>query len=131
MPDPTCTSVSASIDSETLLVTGTGIGADATQWRVIRVSDSSVMASGAGMSAAFSFVGAYGVIYQLQFLGGDLVWSTTGCTFSFAGNIVVPCNDLPCSVPKCIPTGTLVEYSGSTSSVAGFSARIKQVGPMA
>ena len=61
-----CTSVAASIDSETLLITGTGTGIG-TQWRVIRVSDSAVMDSGSGSTAAFSFVGAYDVEYQLQF----------------------------------------------------------------
>ena len=66
MQNAECTSVAASIDSETLLITGTGTGIG-TQWRVIRVSDSSVMDSGSGSTATFSFVGAYDVEYQLQF----------------------------------------------------------------
>jgi hypothetical protein len=128
---PACLSVTASIDSATLLITGTGTGFAATLWRVIRTSDNAVMDSGSGVSASFSFAGVYDTVYQLQFYGNDGVWTSDGCTFTFAGNTLVPCNDIPCSVPKCIPTGTLVEYSGSASSVAGFNARIKQIGPMA
>ena len=62
-----CVSATAAIDSSTLLITGTGVGLNATQWRVIRVSDGAVMDSGAGDTASFSFTGAYDVVYQLQF----------------------------------------------------------------
>lgn len=147
-----CLSVTAAIDSVTLLVTGTGTGSGGTQWRVVRVSDTNVMDTGAGTSASFSFTGDYEITYQLQFNNGvdpwgssgceflfsdpvpqpgDVIWSTEGCMFYFDAVTPSTCNDLPCSVPKCIPTGTLVEFSGTFNSAAGFSAKVKQVGPIA
>jgi hypothetical protein len=79
-----CNGVSADINTSTLLVTGTGTGTGVA-WRVVRTSDSAVMASGSGTSASFSFTGAYGVTYQLQFQSAGGTWSSAGCLFSFAG----------------------------------------------
>jgi hypothetical protein len=64
---PACLWVSATIDSATMVVTGTGLGENATEWKVVRLSDNAIMASGVGNNASFSFVGAYGVTYQLQY----------------------------------------------------------------
>lgn len=62
-----CVLVQASIDPDTLMVTGSGEGEHATQWQVIRISDGTVMDSGAGTLASFSFLGEYETDYQLQF----------------------------------------------------------------
>jgi hypothetical protein len=66
---PACLWVSATIDSSVIppLITGTGLGENATEWRVIRVSDGAIMASGVGNNASFSFPGAYDTVYQLQY----------------------------------------------------------------
>ena len=82
---PSCSGTSGiAIDADTMIATGTGTGANGTQWRVVRVSDNNVMASGSGLSASFSFLAAYATTYQLQFGTSVPVWSSSGCTFSFA-----------------------------------------------
>jgi hypothetical protein len=63
-----CLSTAAiSINPETMILSGTGTGENATHWRVVRVSDGAAMVSGTGTSASFSFPAEYGVEYQLQF----------------------------------------------------------------
>lgn len=62
-----CLGTTATIDTSTMMVTGTGTADYATSWRVIRVKDEVVMASGTGDSASYSFPGEIGVEYQLQF----------------------------------------------------------------
>jgi hypothetical protein len=67
-PSASCTSISnVFLDPSTMLITGTGIGADATEWRIIRTADSAIMDSGLGLTPTFSFIGQYEVQYQLQF----------------------------------------------------------------
>lgn len=64
---PECLWVTATINGSTMVITGTGLGANATEWRVVRTSDDAVMASGVGLNAVFSFVGELNVQYQLQY----------------------------------------------------------------
>jgi hypothetical protein len=68
-PEPaSCLSTSSvTIDPTTMILTGSGEGENAFEWRVVKVSDDTVMDSGVGASASFSFVAEYGVEYQLQF----------------------------------------------------------------
>lgn len=47
------------------------------------------------------------------------------CVFLFTEVPVIPCNDLPCTTPLCVPTATLEQYQGSLTAVAGPTARIK------
>jgi hypothetical protein len=99
---PECISVTATINTDTMIVTGTGLGSNATEWRVIRISTGEVMDSGSGLTASFSFVGAYAVRYRLQYSAdGGQVWSTTGCMFEFVRPVETICIDLPCVL--CIP----------------------------
>jgi hypothetical protein len=66
----TCSGVAGiSIDPATMILTGTGTGANSTEWQVVRVYDGTVMDSGSGASASYSFVAEYNVEYQLQFRG--------------------------------------------------------------
>jgi len=110
-----CVSVSAILDGTLVTGTGTGVG---TAWRVLRTSDSAVMDSGSGASAAFSFSGALDVQYQLQFLGTNGSWSTSGCTFTFTGAILT-----------CPPDGTIeaVCKTGVIVAVCGPSGIIEKV----
>ena len=64
---PACENPSVSMDSSNYIITGTANGIGATEWRVIRESDSVVMDGGAGDVASFSFVGELGVQYKVQF----------------------------------------------------------------
>jgi len=66
-PLPACLGVTAAINSETLVITGTAIGSYATKWQVVRLGDGEIMDSGLGETASFSFQGAYGASYQVQF----------------------------------------------------------------
>lgn len=82
-PDPpVCNGVEASIDPDTMVVTGSGNGENAVAWEVIRNSDNAVMATGQGNVAEFQFTGEYDTIYQLVFIAEDGE-RTTGCTFFF------------------------------------------------
>ncbi len=55
------------VNPVSLEISGFGLGSDATEWRVIRVSDGEVMDIGSGINATFSFIGQYDVQYQLQY----------------------------------------------------------------
>jgi hypothetical protein len=65
---PRCLGVMAvSINEETMVITGLGLGSGAATWKIIRQSDSEVMASGTGNSVSFSFVGEFYTRYELIF----------------------------------------------------------------
>ncbi len=82
-----CTGVSATINADTQVVNGYGTGSTARYWRVVRLSDSAVMDSGAGSVASFGFTGEYDVEYQLQFSYDNISWSSTGCVIEFHASV--------------------------------------------
>lgn len=55
------------VDPVTLLVSGRGHGAGATSWEMVKLSDESVVDSGTGNEAFFSFYGELGASYELRF----------------------------------------------------------------
>lgn len=66
--DPGCSELGTiSLDPTTMTLSGTGTGLYATEWRVTRASDNTVMASGTGSDAVFEFIGQYNERYQLEF----------------------------------------------------------------
>jgi hypothetical protein len=64
----TCLGISGlSIDPNNHLVVGIGNGSGATSWEVVKVDDDTVMDSGSGNTANFTFTAELGTYYQLRF----------------------------------------------------------------
>ena len=66
--DATITEVIGDFGAITLLIAGVGYGGSASNWRVVRVSDGTIMDSGVGTTANFEFIGEYDTDYELQYL---------------------------------------------------------------
>jgi hypothetical protein len=65
---PVCLGVDSVVyDPINGIIAGIGNGSGATTWEIIRVYDNTVMDSGLGNLALFSFIGSLGETYQLQF----------------------------------------------------------------
>ena len=79
--DAMCSDFQAQISDGT--ISGSAVGEEAVAWRVIDLSDESVLDSGAGTTASFSFAGERGADYQVQFQNADSSWWEYGCKFNF------------------------------------------------
>ncbi len=112
---PECVSVSASIDPASMAITGTGSGTAGIEWRIVRLSDSSVLASGTGESASFVFTGEFDVEYQLQFSNGT-TWSASGCTFTFE-EVIIPPPVIPELPELCVCPGLEAEVSVANPTI--------------